>query len=130
MRQLMTVLAILLVIAVLARGVAFVQLSGSDGATLFNALTNNSTNNSTNSSSLNTTMINLSHGATTMQLGGDDGTVLLKNLTNNSLNSEGFNNTDDLSNWGSKPRPLPPPPAFDYKEAQLYQVLRQNHLGY
>ncbi len=126
MRQLITVLAILLAIAVLAHCKTFVQLSGSDGASLLNDLTNNSTN----LSSSNSTMINLSHSATTMHLGGNDGTALLENLTNDSLNPEGSNNTtDDLSTWGSKPRPLPPPPTFDYKEAQLYEVLRQNHLG-
>ncbi len=122
-----TVLAILLAIVVLAHSKTFVQLSGSDGASLLNDLTNNSTN----LSSSNSTMINLSHRALTMQLSGNDGTALLENLTNGSLNSEGDNNTtNDLSTWGSKLRPLPPPPVFDHKEAQLYEVLRQNHLGY
>ena len=123
MRQLITVLVILLAIAVLAHCKTFVQLSGSDGASLLNDLTNNSTNLSSSDS----TMINLSHGAATMQLSGNDGTALLENLTNGP---EGANNTtDDLSTWGSKPRTSPPPPIFDYKAAQLYEILRQNHLG-
>jgi hypothetical protein len=123
MRRLITVLVILLAIAVLAYSKTSVQLSGSDGVSLLNDLTNNSTN----SSSSNGTIINLSHGATTKQLSGNDGTALLENLTNGS---EGANNTtDDLSTWGSKPRTLPPPPIFDYKAAQRYEILRQNHLG-
>jgi hypothetical protein len=123
MRQLITVLVILLAIAILANCKTSVQLSGRDGASLLNNLTNNSTN----LSSSNSTRINLSHSATTMHLGGNDGTALLENLTNGP---DGANNTtDDLSTWGSKPRPTPPPPTYDYKEAQLYEVLRQNHLG-
>ncbi len=123
MRQLITALVILLAIAVLAHCKTSVQLSGSDGASLLNDLTNNSTN----LGSFNGTVINLSHGATTKQLSGDDGTSLLENLTNGP---EAANNTtDDLSTWGSKPRTWSQPPIYDYKAAQLYEVLRQNHLG-
>ena len=127
MRYLMTFLVILLAIAVLANGEALVQLGGSDGASLLNDLTNNSTN----LSSLNSTMFNLTHSATIMQLGGNTSMALLENLTNGSSSQKGANNTTDgLSSWGSKPRAPPLPPTYDSKAAQLYQILRQNHLGY
>ena len=127
MRRLITVLAILLAIAVLAHSKTFVQLGGNDGASLLNDLTNNSTN----LSNVNSTTINLTHSATTMQLGGNNSTALLENLTNGSSRQRGANSTTDgLSTWGSKPRVPPPPPTYDYKAVQLYEILRQNHLGY
>jgi hypothetical protein len=127
MRRLMTVLVILLAIAVLAHSKTFVQLGGNDGASLLNDLTNNSTN----LSSVNSTTINLTHSATTMQLGVNNSMALLERLTNGSSSQRRSNTTgDDLSSWGSKPRAPPPPPTYDPKAAQLYEILRQNHLGY
>ncbi len=127
MRHLTTVMVILLAIAGLANGEALVRLGGSDGASLLNDLTNNSTN----LSSPNSTMFNLTHSAKTVQLGGNSSLALLEDLTNGSSSQKGANNaTDDLSSWGSKPRAPPPPPTYDPKAAQLYEILRQNHLGY
>jgi hypothetical protein len=109
MKRMIFILAVLIALLLLAQSKSLVNLGGRDGNLLLGGLTNNSTSNSS---------INLSSA---MHLGGDGGSLLLQDLTNASKN---------ISDWGSKPPEAPLPPAYDYKGAQTYEVLRMNHVGY
>jgi hypothetical protein len=111
----MLLLFILLATGILADSLKAVPLSGNDGIALLKGLTNNSENMTANNST-----INLSRSTTSVLLSGNNGTTLLKNLSISPAN---------LS-FGSTPRTPPPPPIVDYKAAELYTILRQNHVGY
>ncbi len=130
MKQLSSILCILLAITILAQSESFVQLGGSDGTSLLQGLTNNSTT-VTNS---NNTMINLSMAANATNLEGANGAELFENMTNKTSSGNGTNNTtDDLNSWGRKLRPIGPPPKYDAQAAKndaMNLIIRQNHLGY
>jgi hypothetical protein len=111
----MLLLFILLATAILADSLKAVPLSGIGGMELLEGLTNNSENLTANE-----TTANLSCNRTYVPLSGKNGTTLLKNLSISPAN---------LS-FGSTPRTPPPPPIIDYKAAELYTILRQNHIGY
>jgi hypothetical protein len=131
MKRAILILAALLALILFAESRSLINVGGRDGDLLLGGLTNNSTINSSNLAVLNNTTIDLSHKATSMKIGGDDGAVLLKNLTNGSSDAkDGRNNSSNLSEWGSKPRPAPLPGKYDYQSAQMNSVIRMNHLGY
>lgn len=111
----MLLLFILLAMAVLTNSRTPAQLSGNGGISLLKDLTNSSEN----MTAANNTTVNLSHSRASVPLSGNNGTTVLKNLSNCPAN---------LS-FGSTPRTPPPPPIADYKAAQLYSILRQNHIG-
>jgi hypothetical protein len=117
MRRVISILFLLLAVVVLAHSKSFVELGGRDGTSLLRDLTNGSIN----STGVNDTNLNLSHDGTTVLLSGDNSTALMDSLRS-------ANNTTDLSTWGSQPRTPPPPPTYDPKAAQTYQVLRDNHI--
>jgi hypothetical protein len=117
-RIVLLLLLLLLAMAVLAECRKPTEIGGNDGMTLLKSLTNNSTNLTWDSKAFN-----LTQNGTAVSIGGTDGTQLLENITNSS-------NATNLSTWGSVPRKSPPPPEYDYKEAQMIAVIRQNHLGY
>ena len=120
MRRLVLFLFLLLAMAVLAHSKVSFQLSGNDGISLLNNLTNSSVN----FTEANNTTVNLSHIPLSANLGGVDGTELLKNLT------EANNTSGDLSTWGSQPRDPPPPPsAADMKNAKFIKIIRDNHIA-
>lgn len=130
MKQVILILAVMIALIFLAQSKPFVNLGGKDGNLLLGVLTNNSTGNSSDLAVANSTTLNHSYN-TTMKLGGDEGILLLGSLENSSIYSEGERNASgNLSDWGSKPRTPPPPPKYDYKSAQSYEVKRMNHLGY
>lgn len=120
MRRLILLLFILLAMAVLAPSKESFQLSGNDGISLMNNLTNSSLNFT---EAYNNT-INLSHIPSSANLGGLDGTELMENLT-------GANDTaGDLSTWGSQPRnPPPPPSAAAMKMAKFIKIIKDNHIA-
>lgn len=118
MRRIVLLLLLLLALAALAQGRTPAQIGGSDGMKLLKGLTNNSTNLTWDSGA-----INLTQNGTSVSLGGSDGTQLLDNITS-------ANNTTNLSAWGSTPRKSPPPPKYNYRDAKMIEVIRQNHLGY
>jgi hypothetical protein len=111
----MLLIFVLLTMTILAYSLKPTPLSGNDGAKLLMSLMNNSENITSNN-----TTLNLSRNATLVALSGDNGTEVLENLSKSPAN---------LS-FGPKPRSPPPPPIYDYQAAQLYTILRQNHLGY
>ena len=115
MRRLMLLLLILLSMAFLANSLKPISLSGNGGMALLMGLTNNSENmNATNN-----TTLNLSNGRSLIPLSGNNGTKLLDNLSKTPAN---------LS-FGSTPRNPPPAPPYDPKSIELYNILRQNHVG-
>lgn len=118
MRRIVLLLLLLLALATLAEGRKPTEIGGSDGKALLKSLTNNSTNLTWADGA-----INLTQNGASISLGGTDGTQLLDNITS-------ANNTTNLSAWGSTPRKSPPPPKYNYKEAKMIAVIRQNHLGY
>ena len=131
MKRAILTLAALLALIIFAESRSLINVGGRDGDLLLGGLTNNSTINSSNLAVLNNTNIDLSHKATSMKIGGSEGAVLLKNLTNGSSDAkDGRNNSSNLSEWGSKPRPAPLPGKYDYQSAQMNSVIRMNHLGY
>ena len=131
MRRAILILALLLALIFFAQSKPLINVGGRDGSLMLGGLTNNTTINPSNFTISNNTTIDLLHKATTMKVGGDDGTLLLKGLTNNSSNvTDGRNNSRNLSEWGSKPRPAPLPGKYDYKSAQTNAIIRMNHLGY
>ncbi|OPY54194.1 MAG: hypothetical protein A4E48_00381 [Methanosaeta sp. PtaU1.Bin060] len=117
-RAVLLLLLLLLAMAALAECRRPAKIDGSDGEALLKGLTNNSTNLTWDGKA-----VNLTQNGTAVTIGGTDGTMLLENITRAS-------NTTNLSCWGSVPRKTPPPPEYDYKEAQMISVIRQNHLGY
>lgn len=121
MRRIVLLLLLLLAMAALAHGRTPTQIGGHDGKTLLKSLTNQ-TNNSTTPAWADGA-INLTQNGTSVSLGGSDGTQLLDNITS-------ANNTTNLSAWGSTPRKSPPPPKYNYRDAKMIAVIRQNHLGY
>ena len=131
MRRAILILAALLELILFAQCRSLINVGGMDGDLLLGGLTNNSTINPSNFTVSNNTTIDLSHKATSMKVGGDDGAVLLKDLTNGSSNAtDGRNNSSNLSEWGSRPRPAPLPGKYDYQSAQMNSVIRMNHVGY
>ena len=131
MRRAILILAALLALILFAQCRSLINVGGMDGDLLLGGLTNNSTINPSNFTVSNNTTIDLSHKATSMKEGGDDGAVLLKDLTNGSSNAtDGRNNSSNLSEWGSRPRPAPLPGKYDYQSAQMNSVIRMNHVGY
>jgi hypothetical protein len=131
MKRAILILSVLLALIIFAQSKSLVNVGGRDGSMLLGGLTNNSTINPSNFTVYNNTTIDLSHKATSLKVGGDDGTILLKDLTNNSFNAtDGRNNSGNLTEWGSKPRPAPLPGKYDYQSAQMNSVIRMNHLGY
>ncbi len=119
MRRIVLLLLLLLALAALAQSRTPTQIGGNDGKALLKSLTNNSTNLTWSSGA-----INLTQNGTFVSLEGTDGTQLLDNISS-------ANNTTNLSTWGSRPlRKSPPPPKYNYKEAKMIEVIRQNHLGY
>ena len=131
MKRAILILAALLALILFAQSRSLINVGGRDGDLLLGGLTNNSTINQSNLAVSNNTTIDLSHKATSMKVGGDDGAVLLKDLTNGSSNAtDGRNNSSNLSEWGSRPRPAPLPGKYDYQSAQMNSVIRMNHLGY
>ena len=131
MKRAILILAALLALILFAQCRSLINVGGMDGDLLLGGLTNNSTINTSNFTVSNNTTIDLSHKATSMKVGGDDGAVLLKDLTNGSSNAtDGRNNSSNLSEWGSRPRPAPLPGKYDYQSAQMNSVIRMNHVGY
>lgn len=131
MKRAILILTVLLTLIIFAQSKSLVNVGGRDGSMLLGGLTNNSTINPSNFTVSNNTTIDLSHKATSMKVGGDDGTILLKDLTNDSSNATiGRNNSINLTEWGSRPRPAPLPGKYDYQSAQMNSVIRMNHLGY
>jgi hypothetical protein len=131
MKRAILILAALLALILFAQCRSLINVGGRDGDLLLGGLTNNSTINPSNFTVSNNTTIDLSHKATSMKVGGDDGAVLLKDLTNGSSNAtDGRNNSSNLSEWGSRPRPAPLPGKYDYQSAQMNSVIRMNHVGY
>jgi hypothetical protein len=131
MKRAILILAALLALILFAQCRSLINVGGMDGDLLLGGLTNNSTINPSNFTVSNNTTIDLSHKATSMKVGGDDGAVLLKDLTNGSSNAtDGRNNSSNLSEWGSRPRPAPLPGKYDYQSAQMNSVIRMNHVGY
>jgi hypothetical protein len=132
MRRLMLTIFILLAIAVLSHSQALTQLSGVDGVSLLENLTNTSVNmTEINNTTVNLSLIPESAIPKSAQLSGADGTVLLENLTGNSSSLMGANNsTGNLDSWGSKPRDPPLGPSLqDIKDAKLKRVIRDNHIA-
>jgi hypothetical protein len=124
------ILAILIALVFFAQSRSTINVGGRDGNTLLGELTNNSANNSSNLAASGNKTINLSHSAASMKIGGNDG-MLLEDLTNKSINmTDGRNASNNLTDWGSEPRPVPLPPKYDYQAAQMNAVIRMNHLGY
>jgi hypothetical protein len=111
---------ITVLMSILVMSHASINLSGNEGMALFKELTNVSLNVDVS----NNNTFNLSN-RTLVQLSGDSGTSVFVNLTNDPSYRFGTNITDDLSNWGSKPR-VPPPPSPN-PDRQLIEVLRLNH---
>jgi hypothetical protein len=131
MKRAILILAVLFALILFAQSRSLVNVGGRDGSLMLGGLTNNSTINPSNFTVSNNTTLDLSHEGTSIKVGGDDGTLLLKDLTNNSSNfMDGRNNSGNLSEWGSKPRPAPLPGKYDYKSAQTNAIIRMNHLGY
>jgi len=131
MKRAILILALLFALILFAQSRPLINVGGRDGSLMLGGLTNNSTINPSNFTVSNNTTLDLSHEGTSIKVGGDDGTMLLKDLTNNSSNSmDGRNNSGNLSEWGSKPRPAPLPGKYDYKSAQTNAIIRMNHLGY
>jgi hypothetical protein len=131
MKRAILILAALLALILFAQCRSLINVGGMDGDLLLGGLTNNSTINPSNFTVSNNTTIDLSHKATSMKVGGDDGAVLLKDMTNGSSNAtDGRNNSSNLSEWGSRPRPAPLPGKYDYQSAQMNSVIRMNHVGY
>ncbi len=119
MRRIVLLLLLLLALAALAGCRKPTEIGGNDGKTLLKGLTNNSTNLTWDSGA-----INITQNGTSVSLGGTDGNLLLKNISS-------ANNTTNLSTWGSRPpRKSPPPPKYNYRDAKMVEVIRQNHLGY
>ncbi len=130
MKRAILILAVLIALIFFAQSRSSINVGGKDGNLLLGELTNNSTNNSSNLATADNKTINLSHNAISMKIGGNDG-MLLEDLTNNSTNvTDGRNTSNNLTDWGSEPRPVPPPPKYDYQAAQMNAVIRMNHLGY
>ncbi len=120
MRRLILLLFILLAMAVLAHSKVSFQLSGDDGISLMNNLTNSSLN----FTEANNTTVNLSHSPLSAELGGVDGAELMENLTG------GNDTSGDLSTWGSQPRDPPPPPsAAAMKLAKFIKIIKDNHIA-
>lgn len=115
MKRLLVLLLVLLSMANLAYGLTPVHLSGNGGIALLKGLTNSSVN----LTAANNTTVNLSNSRSLIPLSGNNGTILLDNLSKSPAN---------LS-FGSTPRNLSLPSNFDYKAYELYNVLRQNHIG-
>ncbi len=113
----MLILLILLSMAILANSLTSISLSGNGGISLLKGLTNSSEN----MTAANNTTINLSSAGTEVSLlSGNNGTVVLNNLSKSPAN---------LS-FGSTPRSPPPPPTYDPRAQQEYEILRANHVGY
>jgi hypothetical protein len=131
MKRAILILALLFALIFFAQSRSLINVGGRDGSLMLGGLTNNSTINPSNFTVSNNTSLDLSHEGISIKVGGDDGTTLLKNLTNNSsFAADGRNNSGNLSEWGSKPRPAPLPGKYDYKSAQTNAIIRMNHLGY
>ncbi|MFB3763906.1 MAG: hypothetical protein ACE14P_01505 [Methanotrichaceae archaeon] len=117
MRRLMLLPLILLSAAILANSLTSISLSGNGGIALLKGLTNSSEN----MTAANNTTVNLSSGMNSVSLlSGNNGTIVLNNLSKSPVN---------LS-FGSTPRTPPPPPTYDPRAQQEYEILRANHVGY
>lgn len=123
MKRRILILSILLAMA-LAHGRMPISLGGDDSLSLLKNLTNNSSINSVIPNVTGNATAN-SSGVLSAKLGGDEGLELFKNLTNGSSLAASGN----LTTWGSKPRPTPPVPKYDPKQAQMIQVIRDNHIA-
>jgi len=131
MKRAILIIALLFALILFAQSRPLINVGGRDGSLMLGGLTNNSTINPSNFTVSNNTTLDLSPEGTSIKVGGDDGTTLLKDLTNNSSNLMNLrNNSGNLSEWGSKPRPAPLPGKYDYKNAQTNAIIRMNHLGY
>lgn len=109
---------ILLMILALAVARACVPLGGEEGEEMLMNLTGNLS-------------IRIASPDHTVNISGDGSDRILENLTADILSSDRSNSTTgDLWGWGSEPRETPPPPRYDPRQAEMNEVLRQNHLGY
>jgi len=109
MRRIISIIAVLIALILLAQSKPLVNLGGKEGNLIFGGLTNNSTTNSS---------INLSQNGSVLSLGGEDGNLMLQDLANASKN---------LSEWGSAPPKAPLPPTYDPKLANTIAILKANH---
>jgi hypothetical protein len=127
MNRLILILAILLMMGSNPCSEPIVKVGGSQGNSLLRGLTNNTTSNAT-SLAASGNVINLSRSTSFVQLGGDKGSTIFEDIRGNSSINGSANSTDaGLSSWGSTPRKAPPAPVYDAKQAQLIEILRQNH---
>ena len=88
-----------------------ISLTGNGGLALLNGLTNGS-------GDANNTTVNISNRSVLIPLTGNNGTELLNNVSKSPAN---------LS-FGSTPR-KPPVPFYDPKYIEMYNVIKQNHIG-
>lgn len=72
--------------------------------------------------------INLSRSAPAVDISGGEGLLLLDEITNTSIVTDEKEAYASLSQWGSSPKAIPPPP--DSRSAKSNEIIRFNHLGY
>ncbi len=130
MKRMILILVILMALCLFAESRSPIDIGSLKGEMLFRGLDDSGMNNSSNSTSHNSSIpsgewnetINLSRSA------GGEGQALLDEILNASNKSDEMKTYANLSQWGSAPKAIPPPP--DSRSAKSNEIIRINHLGY